>query len=95
MNVLQTNLFKKTVKTLHTNQKTDLDKTVNAIINELKIGQLKCGDLSGVLVYKFKMMKQLTLLAYIFHEQTITLTLLALGTHENFYRDLKSHRKSK
>lgn len=47
------------------------------------------GDLSGVLVYKFKMVKQLTLLAYSYHDQTIALTLLALGTHENFYRDPK------
>jgi len=35
------------------------------------------------------MNKQLTFLAYTYEEQTITLTLLALGTHENFYRDLK------
>ena len=35
------------------------------------------------------MIKQLTLLAYTCHDQTITLTLLALGAHENFYRDLK------
>jgi len=95
MNVVQTNMFKKTIKILHNNQKADLDKAVNAIINEPKIGQLKGGDLSGVRVYKFKMVKQLTLLAYTFHEQTITLTLLALGTHENFYRGLKSHIKSK
>ena len=95
MNVVQTYQFKKAIKTLHANQKTDLDKAVNAIINEPKIGQLKGGELSGVLVYKFKMVKQLTLLAYTFNEQTITLTLLALGTHENFYRDLKSSIKSK
>ncbi len=48
------------------------------------------GDLSGVLVYKFKMVKQLTLLAYTCHDQTITLTFLAFGTHENFYRDPKN-----
>ena len=49
----------------------------------------KAGDLSGVSVYKFKMVKQLTLLAYKYEDQAITLTLLALGAHENFYRDLK------
>ena len=53
------------------------------------IGQSKIGDLSGILVHKFEMVKQLTLLAYIHHDQTITLTLLALGLHENFYRNLK------
>ncbi|MCY4006406.1 MAG: type II toxin-antitoxin system RelE/ParE family toxin [Rhodobacteraceae bacterium] len=71
------------------NQKTDLDKAVKVIIKDPEIGQSKMGDLSGVLVYKFKMVKQLTLLAYSYHDQTIALTLLALGTHENFYRDPK------
>ncbi len=89
MKVVQTNLFKKTVKKLHSNQKADLDKAVKAIMKDPNIGQSKTGDLSGVLIYKFKMVKQLTLLAYTYHDKTITLTLLTLGTHENFYRNLK------
>ena len=89
MKVVQTNFFRRAVKKLHANQKADLDKAVEAIMKCPDIGQSKTGDLSGVLVYKFKMVKQLTLLAYTYHDQTITLTLLALGTHENFYRDLK------
>nr|VFJ59751.1 MAG: ParE-like toxin of type II toxin-antitoxin system [Candidatus Kentron sp. FW]VFJ64847.1 MAG: ParE-like toxin of type II toxin-antitoxin system [Candidatus Kentron sp. FW] len=35
------------------------------------------------------MNKQLALLAYMYEERIITLTLLALGQHENFYRGLK------
>jgi len=89
MQVVQTNLFKREVKKLHLNQKSDLDTAVKAIMNAPDIGQAKTGDLAGILVYKFKMVDQLTLLAYSYHLQTITLTLLALGTHENFYRDLK------
>ena len=50
---------------------------------------MKKGDLNGVQVYKFKMVKQLTLLAYEFYESKLELILLALGTHENFYRDIK------
>jgi len=89
MNIVQTNQFKNNVKKLHPSQKHDLDEAVKAIIQDPNIGQPKTGDLTGVLVYKFKMVNQPTLLAYTHHEQTITLTLLALGTHENFYRDLK------
>ena len=89
MKVVQTNLFKKAIKKLHSNQKTDLDQAVKAIMKDPDIGQSKTGDLSGILVYKFKMAQQLTLLVYSYHDQTITLTLLALGTHENFYRNLK------
>jgi len=40
-------------------------------------------------VYKFKMQNQLTLLAYLLSQEQIT--LLALGSHENFYQDLKQN----
>ncbi|MBF4426861.1 type II toxin-antitoxin system RelE/ParE family toxin, partial [Vibrio anguillarum] len=47
------------------------------------------GDLSFLRVYKFKMVKQLTLLGYSYQDGTVTLELIALGAHENFYRDIK------
>ena len=89
MNIVQTRIFSKAVKKLHKNQKQDLDEAVKAIMNDPSLGEMKVGDLVGIRVYKFKMVKQLTLLAYTFEEDIITLTLLALGSHENFYRDLK------
>ncbi len=51
--------------------------------------QQKRGDLDFLQVYKFRMNNQLTLLAYSYEEQIITLTLLDVGSHENFYRDIK------
>lgn len=89
MNVLQTLQFKKAVKKLHKNQKKELDKAIENIIDTPEIGDLKTGDLAVLRVHKFKMNKQLTLLAYIYEENTITLTLIGFGSHENFYRDLK------
>ena len=89
MNVLQTPTFSKQVKKLHKNQKKDLDDAVKIIIKDPAIGELKKGDLNGVQVYKFKMVKQLALLAYEFNACGHQLILLALGSHENFYRDLK------
>lgn len=89
MQILQTASFRKTVKKLRKNQKPDLDQAVQAIIKDPDIGDAKKGDLAEVRVYKFKMNKQLTLLAYTYQDNTVTLTLLAIGTHENFYRDLK------
>jgi mRNA-degrading endonuclease RelE of RelBE toxin-antitoxin system len=91
MHINQTNIFRKTIKKLHANQKSDLDKAIKIIMKNPDIGERKMGDLSGTFVYKFKMAKHLTLLAYTYEDHTITLTLLALGTHENFYRDLKNH----
>ena len=89
MRVLQTNLFHKAVKKLHKNQKRYLDRAVRKLINNPAIGETKAGDLTGVRVYKFKISDQLILLAYIYKNKKAPLILLAFGTHENFYRDLK------
>lgn len=88
--VLQTPTFKKAVKKLHTNQKADLDNAIKELIEDPLLGQQKKGDLSFLRVYKFKMVKQLTLLGYSHEDGTVTLELIALGTHENFYRDAKN-----
>jgi len=89
MQIDQFPVFKKTVKKLHTNAKQDLDEAIKELIKNPLLGEEKKGDLSGVRVYKFSMVNQLTLLAYKFDEVSEELTLLALGSHENFYRDLK------
>lgn len=89
MDIVQTPEFKKQIKKLYANQKNQLDEAVKIIAKDPLIGILKKGDLNGVRVYKFNMVNQLTLLAYEFNDRQIQLILLALGTHENFYRDLK------
>jgi len=53
------------------------------------IGDLKCGDLDGVRVYIFQMLNQLNLLACSYKDEVLKMTLLARGSHENFYPDLK------
>lgn len=89
--VLQTSTFKKAVKKLHKNQKADLDAAVKELMEDPLIGEQKKGDLAFLRVYKFDMAKQLTLLGYSYEEGTITLELVALGSHENFYRNVKKH----
>ena len=87
--VRQTSAFKKTVKRLKPNQKKDLDSAVKYILENPLAGEQKKGDLDYLRVYKFKMVNQLTLLGYHYEDGSITLTLIAVGTHENFYRDAK------
>lgn len=87
--VVQTLTFQRQIKKLHKNQKIDLDKAIYDILENTEIGEMKKGDLHGVQVYKFYMTNQLTLLAYEFFENQLQLHLLTLGSHENFYRDLK------
>lgn len=87
--VLQTPTFKKAVKKLKPNQKKDLDAAVKELMAKPTLGEQKKGDLTFLRVYKFKMNKQLTLLGYSFDDGTLILELMALGSHENFYRDIK------
>ncbi len=85
--VLQSAVFSRAYKKLHKNQKVDVDDAVESIIKSPDIGEPKRGDLAGVYVYKFKSNSQLMLLAYEYDPETRM--LLLLGSHENFYRDLK------
>jgi mRNA-degrading endonuclease RelE of RelBE toxin-antitoxin system len=85
--VLQTRTFANNKRKLHKNQVRELDDVVFKILNDPEVGEQKKGDLLGVYIYKCKISKQLFLVAYQFNENT--LTLLMVGLHENFYRDLK------
>lgn len=87
--VVQTPTFKKAVKRLHANQKKDLDNAIRALIKDPLLGEQKKGDLSFLRVYKFNMVKRLTLLGYSYEDGSLVLELIVLGTHENFYRDVK------
>ena len=57
------------------------------IVSDPLAGEAKRGDLAGVYFYNFKSQNQLMLLAYEFDPKTRHLMLL--GSHENFYRELK------
>jgi len=81
--------FLRSLNRLHKNEKKDLDDAVRTVAKNTSIGELKKGDLNGVRVYKFHMVNKLALLAYEYNEEKDELTLLAFGSHENFYRDLK------
>ena len=90
MEIIQTNRFQKAYKKLHPNQLVEVNKAIKAIIGNPDIGELKKGSLFWLRVYKFKVLGQLTLLGYsIEKNDRIVLTLVNIGSHENFYRDLK------
>ena len=89
MKVLQTGIFSRRIKKLHPLEKDALDEAVRAIMDNPALGQMKKGDLAGVQVTKYKHQMEQILLAYRFSNADDPLMLLALGTHENFYRDLK------
>ena len=80
------------LKKIHAREKKIVDKVVSNIAADPYIGEEKKGDLAGVFVFKFKLNKQEVLLAYRLQPNKIKpkeLVLLSLGSHENFYAELK------
>jgi mRNA-degrading endonuclease RelE of RelBE toxin-antitoxin system len=85
--ILQMPAFKRAYKKLAASHQAAVDDAVRAIVANPEIGEAKKGDLAGVYIYKFPLNRQQTLLAYEWNPKTRV--LLLLGSHENFYRDLK------
>ncbi len=90
--VFQSPLFVRQKNRLHPKEITALDQIVQTLLENPQIGEEKRGDLAGVYVHKFKVKAKLFLLAYEFDDFEIL--LIALGPHENFYRDLKRYMKA-
>jgi mRNA-degrading endonuclease RelE of RelBE toxin-antitoxin system len=92
LDIFVTPTFAKAVKKLHAKDKAAVDKAVQAVANNPALGDEKKGDLAGIFVYKFKLNKQEVLLAYQLRPDKFAPTsvrLFSLGSHENFYTDLK------
>lgn len=70
-----------------------LDAEVRKILAHPLRGEPKKGALSGVRVHKFTHQPQLYLVAYQIKKGG-GVCLLALGSHENFSRDLQKHLKA-
>jgi mRNA interferase RelE/StbE len=91
MKILQSPSFARSVKKLHPNQKKSVDKSIRVIMAKPGIGTPKVGDLEGISIYKFQVNGLQWLLAYRINGAR-EITLLVIGPHENFYRDLKKSR---
>jgi hypothetical protein len=98
MEILQTRRFQRVYKKLHQNQLAEVNDAIQAIIDNPEIGEQKKGDISWLRVHKFQMVKQFTLLGYCVEPEFSEilpagterrLTFVDIGSHENFYRDIK------
>ena len=90
MRVRETPSFRKQVNRLRPNQKADLDQAVRELTENPSAGDPRTGDLSWVRVYRCRLVGQLSLVAYEYRPSDDLIVLHAVGSHENFYRDLKS-----
>jgi mRNA interferase RelE/StbE len=93
MKIYQSRLFEKKVKKMSRGEKDALDREVRNIAENPNIGEEKKGDLRGIFVHKFKLKANLYLLSY--RKTGVDLELVMIGSHENYYRDLKSYLKSR
>ena len=93
MKILQSRLFKQKVKKLTKAQKLALDDQIKRIAEDPAIGTEKKGDLRGVFVHKFSIKTLQYLIAYRISDEI--LELIMFGPHQNYYRDLKKHIKTK
>ena len=83
--------FKKFVKKQARSLQLSIEDEVEWIIENPATGETKKGDLQGFRVHKFGFKKQKLLIAYRTSESEIIFYMI--GTHENFYRDLKNYLK--
>jgi mRNA-degrading endonuclease RelE of RelBE toxin-antitoxin system len=87
--VRQTRRFARSYKKLHNNVIADVDTAIDAVAQAPDIGEKKHGDLAALWVYKFRSLGQVYLLGYTRDDGLQLVYLEAIGSHENFYRDLK------
>ena len=83
--------FKKFVKNQARPLQLSIEDEIESIIENPAVGETKKGDLQGFQVHKFAYKKQKLLIAYRVSETEILFYMV--GTHENFYRNLKKYLK--
>ncbi|MDI6776322.1 MAG: type II toxin-antitoxin system RelE/ParE family toxin [Syntrophales bacterium] len=89
MDILFTPLFRRFVKKQALPFQVVIRDEVDRICDNPEIGESKKSDLTGFRVHKFKFKKQEYLMAY--EKKERSLIFYMVGTHENFYRDLKNY----
>ena len=83
--------FKKFVKKQTRSFQLVIEDEVETIIQNPLTGEGKKGGLSGFRIHKFSYQGQKFLLSYVI--QTGGIVFFTIGSHENFYRELKKYLK--
>ncbi len=91
MKKLFTPAFRRFVKKQFLPLQLAIQDEVDVISDNPGTGEEKKGDLTGFRVHKFRFHKQEYLIAY--KAASDNLVFVMIGTHENFYRNLKKYKK--
>ncbi|MCP4271257.1 MAG: type II toxin-antitoxin system RelE/ParE family toxin [Gammaproteobacteria bacterium] len=92
--VYETNRFASALAKLSSSNQCLVEDEIDTIIAEPLIGEQKKGDLNHLWVHKFKIENQEWLLGYNWNKKAFTIHLLQLGSHENYYKDVRNKRKA-
>ncbi|MBD2858072.1 type II toxin-antitoxin system RelE/ParE family toxin [Spongiibacter sp. KMU-158] len=92
--VYETSRFTKALNKLDKKTQADIEDAIEEIIANPLIGEQKKGALKYLRVHKTKSGPTEYLLGYNWDEGRLTIHLLQVGPHENYYRDAESRRKS-
>ena len=85
--------YNQTKKKLPEVLRSELNRQKNLIAENPLLGIPKKGELRGIYVHKFNLLGQEYLLAYMLDHKAKAIIFLAIGGHENFYRDLARYLK--
>jgi hypothetical protein len=91
MNALYKPAFRKFVKRQNKAFQLAIEDAVYEALKTPQAGKQKKGDLAGLRVHKFNFHGQEYLMAYKIRGHDVVFYMI--GTHENFYRELKSYLK--
>lgn len=91
MRVVASPQFLKKLKKMPKLRRAKVDAQIVLLQKNPNLGEEKKQDLAGVFVHKFKVNRQQLLLSYRIAGNE--LQLITIGTHENYYRDLKRYLK--
>jgi hypothetical protein len=83
--------FRKFVKKQTRPLQLSIEDEIEKILENPRIGESKRGDLLGFRVHKFSFKKQRLLIAYKVSPNEMLFYMV--GSHENFYRNLKKYVK--
>ncbi len=72
-----------------------LNRVQAQVLQDPHRGDRKRGPLKDVWVEKFKAENDQWLLAYMIQEKQDTIHFIAIGQHENFYRDITRHLEAR
>jgi mRNA-degrading endonuclease RelE of RelBE toxin-antitoxin system len=92
--VFESRRFEKALAKLSQPHLAAVEDEIEEIISNPEIGTSKKGDLAYLRVHKFNLDNQQVLLGYTWIDDRLELYLLHLAPHENFYINMKQHRKA-